>query len=113
MASLDDILTTAKNIVSSVNNLGQSYLNVQGAQSLTNISTATLVKSGNGRLASVVVLTAGSTEGTAYDSTSTTSAISPLCRIPNTVGVTFVNIPFGLGLVVAPGTGQVVTVSYS
>lgn len=113
MSSLSDILTATKNLVSSVNNLGQTYNNVQGTVSSYDIGGARLVKNGGGRLVNVVVLEAGSSVGTIYDSTSLTGTINSLCKIPNTVGVNVVNMPFGLGMVVCPGEGQVVTVSYS
>jgi len=60
MSSLSDILTAAKNVVTSVNQLGLTYLRVQGAVRSTTMTTATLVTSGQGRLASVSVVVAGS-----------------------------------------------------
>lgn len=113
MASLDDILTAAKNLVTAANNISQTYTDVQGAQNLANISTTTLVKSSPGRLATVVVSTAGSATGNVYDASTTASATKILYVIPNTIGVYFVNMPANYGIVVSPGTGQVVTVSYS
>lgn len=113
MASLDDILTAAKNVVTAVNGAAQTYLNVQGAQNSGNLTTATLVQSGAGRVATVSVTVAGSAVGKIYDANSATSTTNPVYVIPNTVGVVFVNMPVGIGLVVAPGTGQSVTVSYS
>ena len=112
MSSLTDILTATKNLVSSVNDLGQTYLAVQGKQSSTNIQSATLVSSSSGRLASISVLVAGSA-GTIYDSNTTTNLNNKLCVIPATVGVQFVNLPVGLGILVVPGSGQIVTISYS
>ena len=113
MSSLSDILTAAKNIVTALNGLGQTYLEVQGNQVLNNISTATVVSTGQGRLASIAVLTAGSAVGAAYDATISTATTNKIVTIPNTVGVIVVNIPTNNGIVIAPGTGQVVTVSYS
>ena len=113
MASLDDILTAAKNLVTAVNTVSKGYSDVQGAQNLANISTATVVKGSAGRIATVVVTTAGSTTGKVYDSTLTSSASRILYVIPNTVGIYVVNMPANAGIVVSPGTGQVVTVSYS
>lgn len=112
MASLDDILTVSKNIVSSVNELGQTYLSVQGKACATNISTATLVSSSAGRVASISVLVAGSA-GTIYDSNNIANLNNKLCVIPAAVGIQFVNLPVGLGILVVPGSGQTVTVSYS
>jgi len=113
MSSLSDILTAAKNIASSINGVGQTYLQVQGNLVLNNISAATLVSTGQGRLASIAVLTAGSAVGAAYDATLSSATTNKIVTIPNTVGMIVVNIPTNNGIVIAPGTGQVVTVSYS
>jgi hypothetical protein len=113
MSSLTDIFTVSKNIVTAINGLGQVYLSVQGSQVLNAISAATVVSTGQGRLVQVVVLTAGSTAGAAYDATASTATTNQIVSIPNTLGVTNVNIPTNNGIVIAPGTGQVITVSYS
>lgn len=107
--SLADILTAAKNLVSAVNGAAQIYQNVQGVASLSNITTSTAVTSKGGRLATVSVTTAGSASGTIYDGATN----RPIYVIPMTVGAFFVNIPVSYGILVAPGTGQVVTVTYS
>lgn len=113
MAGLSDILTTAQNIVTAINGLAQTYLNVQGAKNSPNISAATLVKSGPGRIAQVSVTTAGSAVGAIYDANASAATTNKLYDIPMTVGVFVVNFPTSYGLVVAPGTGQVVSISYS
>ena len=113
MASLSDILTVGKNIVTAINGLAQTYVGIQGAQNSGSISAATLVQLGAGRIATVSVTTAGSAVGHIYDGNTASSTATPIYVIPNTVGVVFVNMPVGIGLVVAPGTGQVVTISYS
>jgi len=113
MASLSDLLTTAKNIASAINGVAQTYVFVQGSQVSQNITAATVVRAGQGRLATVSVTTAGSAVGTIYDSASTSITTRPIYTIPNTVGVVSVNLPVVYGVVVTPGTGQAVTVSYS
>ena len=113
MASLGDLLTAAKNGVTALGTLAQTYINVQGAQNTGPITSATLVKLGQSRIATVSVITAGSAVGYIYDGNQATSTTNPVYVIPNTVGVVFVNMPVGLGLVIAPGTGQKVNVSYS
>lgn len=113
MASLSDILTTAKNVVTAISNVAQTYLAVQGAQNSGALTSATLVQLGSSRVAMVSVIVAGSATGRIYDGNSASSTTNPVYVIPTTVGVTFVNMPVGIGLVVAPGTGQTVTVSYS
>lgn len=113
MASLTDILTASQNVVKALANLGTTYLQVQGNQIVNGISAAKVVSTGQGRLARIAVVTAGTTVGTAYDAAATGVTTSPILTIPNTVGVIDVNLPTNNGIVIAPGSGQVVTVSYS
>jgi hypothetical protein len=113
MSSLSDIFTVAKNVVTAINGLAQTYLNVQGLQNSGSLTAPTLVQLGLGRVATVSVTVAGSAVGRIYDANTATSTTNPVYVIPMTVGVVFVNMPVGLGLVVAPGTGQSVAVSYS
>jgi hypothetical protein len=113
MASLSDILTTTKNIVTALNQLGQTYLDVEGTSSYTQITAATLVKSGQGRIARLVVVVAGSGTGSVYDASSATATNDKLLTIPTTIGIVEVNIPVNTGIVVAPGTGQTVAIVYS
>lgn len=111
--SLSDILTAAKNIVTALNNQAQTTISINGLQTVSNISAATLVKSSGGRVCSVSVIVAGSASGTIYDVNNVLGTSNPVFKIPTTVGVTFVNMPTTNGIVVAPGSGQTVSVSYS
>jgi hypothetical protein len=113
MSSLSDILTTAKNIVTAISQLGQTYLSVEGSQITTNITSATLVLSGQGRIARVSVIVAGSGAGSIYDASSASATTDKLWTIPTTVGITEINLPVNNGIVVAPGSGQTVAISYS
>ena len=113
MASLSDLLTTAKNIASAINGLAQTYVSVQGARIQQNITAATVVSSSAGRVAMISVTTAGSSDGVIYDATDTTTTTRPIYSIDNVVGAVFVNLPVVYGIVVVPGTGQAVSVSYS
>lgn len=112
-ASLDSILTAAQNIATALNNAQQAYLNVNGVQNAADLTAATLVRTGAGRVAVVSVTTAGSTVGKIYDANSTSATTLPIYTIPMTVAVFVVNLPVTNGVVVAPGTGQHVTVSFS
>jgi len=112
-ASLSDILTAAKNIVTAINSAAQTYLNVNGTSSQTAITSTTLIRSGQGRLAAVVVVTGGSATGAIYDVSSATLTTNQIGIIPTVPGVYVFNIPYNNGLVIAPGTGQKITVSYS
>lgn len=113
MTSMSDILTAAKNVVTAINQLGQTYLSVEGSSLMSSISTATVVKTGQGRIARVAVVTAGSTVGSIYDATDAAATTDKLWTIPNTTGITEINLPVNNGIVVVPGTGQTVAVSYS
>ena len=114
MASLSDILTTAKNLVTSVNQLGRTYLSINGTTRSATLTTTTLVSKGQGRLASISVVVAGSTACVVYDSNAAASPTSPLASVTsNAIGVAVINMPYNNGLVVVPGTGMTVVISYS
>jgi hydroxyethylthiazole kinase-like sugar kinase family protein len=120
MSSVSDILTSTKNIVTAINGLGQlisamttAYLSVEGKSRSATMASTTLVSSTAGRLASVSVIVAGSTNGTIYDSAATGSLTNALSVVANTIGVTVINLPYNTGLVVVPGTGMTLVVSYS
>lgn len=112
-ASISDILTTLKNLVVATNNSSQQYLNVNGVSSREGITAPTVVKTTPGRLAIISVLVAGSAPGTAYDSSKLGITTAPLCNIPNTLGVFTINLPTDTGLLIVPGSGQTLTVSWS
>lgn len=113
MSSLSDILTAAKNIAVALNTAAQTYIKVQGAKRSATMTTTSLVATGQGRLASVSVVVAGSTDAMIYDSNLTTSLINALAVVDNVQGVSVINMPYNSGLVVVPGTGMTLVVSYS
>ena len=78
------------------------------------ITSATVVKSSPGMLCEVNVLVTGSTVGQAFDaaSTATANTSNQIAVLPNAVGVTKLTFPCLTGIVVEPGAGQVVSVSY-
>ena len=115
MASLDDILTTQKNGVIAINNLSQGTLRGLGAQTSATLTAATLIYVGKGYLVNFSVVVAGSAAGTISNAGTIASvaAANALCAIPATVGVVKLGQVFSTGLVVTPGTGQSVNVTYS
>lgn len=113
MADLSTAITVLQNIVTAINNASQTYLNVNGVTAQQAIAGTVLLKSGAGRVATVSITTAGSAAGTIYDTNSAANLINPIYAIPNTVGVFVINLPVSLGIVVVPGSGQVVTVGYT
>jgi hypothetical protein len=86
-----------------------------GSTDVLNITTATVIKASAGRLAMVSVLVAGSTDGTANDCTTTGAAAvaNQFGIIPQFTGVSVFDWPCGAGIVVIPGTGQTLAVSYT
>lgn len=111
--SFSDVLTLARNIAQAINDAALTYLSVQGKVNQPLISAATLVKAGQGRVCSISVTTAGATTGAVYDTNLATSTVNLIYVIPMAIGLNVVNLPVGIGIVVVPGTNQVLTVSYS
>jgi hypothetical protein len=116
-ASLADLLTAAKNLVTALNNAANAYLSVNGKSSIEAITTPTVVKTTAGRIASVSIITAGSSTGMIYDANALGVTTSPLWIIPESStsnGEPYVvNLPTDTGILVSPGSGQSVTVSWS
>jgi hypothetical protein len=115
MASLDDILTTQKNGVVAINNYTNAILRGQGSYTSATVTANTLVVSGRGYLVSFTVVVAGSAAGSIYNANSITSppAAQKLCSVGTTVGVFPMGLVFTNGLVIVPGTGQSINVTYS
>lgn len=113
MAGMDDILTAAKNIVSAINGQSTTTLSIAGLASIPSITASTVVSSKGGRIINVSVTVAGSTTGTIYDSNLLINAVRPIYIIPSAIGLYNVNLPVSYGILVTPGTGQTLTVSYS
>lgn len=143
MADLNDVVTVQKNGVIAVNNLNQTeatawidnsstpgvpYLktiseNVAiiagGAATSTTsatVSSTSLIVAGSGTLFNFSVVVAGTANGLIYNSATVggIAASNALAMAPNTGGVFPVNpTHFSNGLVVAPGTGQSINVTYT
>lgn len=113
MVSLADILTATKNLVTAANQIGQVMIAVSGSKVQTDITTPTLVYTGQGWVARVSIVVAGTTEGAIYDAAADTATTNKIASLPNTVGITDIKLPVNNGIVVAPGTGQTIVISYS
>lgn len=113
MRSLSDMLSSAQNIATALSNISQTYLNTVGVRNNLDITSNTLVYGSAGRVASVVVTATGATAGAIYDSNNVSSLTGKIFTIPATVGVTVLNFPVSNGIVVAPGAGQTISISYS
>jgi hypothetical protein len=114
-ASLDDILTTQKNGVVAINLYSNTLLRGQGTTTSSTVTGATLIVSGRGYIVNYSVVVAGSAAGSIYNaaSTSSTAAANKLCTTQTTANIYPVGQVFSNGLVVEPGTGQSINVTYS
>jgi hypothetical protein len=112
-ASLSDLLSALKNVVIALNNATQAYLSVQGLSTKESITAPVVLKPTAGRICVVSVIVAGSSVGHIYDASTLTDTTKALYVIPNTVGVVAVNLVTDYGLLVVPGSGQIVTVAWS
>lgn len=79
------------------------------------INAAALVKAQAGRIMKVSVLVAGSAAGGVYDANDTAKAAlqNQVAVIPNTVGVYPIEFQCRNGIVVVPGAGQTLAVSFA
>lgn len=87
-----------------------------GTATTLDITAATVIKSSPGRVFTISVVVAGSAAGAVYDATSTSgnTAANQIGVVPNTAGIINFNaMPTAAGIVVAPGTGQTLAVSWS
>ena len=102
-------------MATSVGPVGASVSLPGGNRALLNVTASAVVKSGVGILQKVSVIVAGSTVGTVNDvaTTGAAAAANQFGTIPNTVGTYVFDWPCGTGIVVVPGTGQTVAVSYT
>lgn len=114
MVSLGDILTAIKNLVTAMGAATVTLQIGQGQSTSDTVTAATLITTGPGRLVNYAVLVAGAA-GTVYDSDTVAgvAAVNALIVVPATVGVAQIGQVFTAGLVVVPGAGQSVNVTYS
>ncbi len=85
------------------------------SNSLFNITTPTVVKAAPGYVTRVIVQVAGSGTGTVNDCATTGAAAigNQIDVIPQTVGSLPIEWPCMTGIVIVPGTGQTVAVSFA
>lgn len=82
----------------------------------SNLSSASVVKTGAGRCYNVSIITAGGTDGALHDcaTTGAATAANKIANIPGTItGTVIVAMPFFAGLVYVPGTSQVAAICYA
>ena len=84
-------------------------------KSALNITSNTIVKASAGFVVTLVVLDAGSANGGLFDSATVAgaAAANEIFAIPQVAGVYTINFPASNGIVVKPGTGQTIAISYN
>ena len=87
------------------------------AKPVLNITVATVVKATPGNLLSLTVVVAGSATGTINDcaTTGAATAANTVAVLPDSVGpvpLPAVGLACATGIVVTPGTGQTIAVTY-
>lgn len=115
MASLDDIATIQKNGVVAINSLNQLLQRICGSTTTASTSSSIVVVTGAGRLINVSVTGAGTTPGAIHNATAVAAVTTAnqLAAVGNTIGVAPMNLMFTAGLVIVPGAGQTLNVTYS
>ncbi|OYV61585.1 MAG: hypothetical protein B7Z69_00540 [Actinobacteria bacterium 21-73-9] len=93
---------------------GEGIVSDGGVSRTLDVTTATVIKASSGRVCNVNVIVAGSTAGTVNDVATTggAAAANQVATIPDAVGNYSIQMPCLTGIVVVPGTGQTVAVSY-
>ena len=102
-----------KNLSQLIQSLGNVTWNGTNAKTSSVVTSATLIYAGSGTLVNFAVTVAG-VAGTINNSATVAGAASGnvLCATPATVGIVAVGSRFTNGLVVSPGAGQSVNVTY-
>jgi len=109
MIGLSDILSAIKNLVQATSALSIQY------QTSATVTVPTLIVTGSGTLFNISVVVPGSAAGTVYNTIATNTVLpaNALMVIPDTAGVYPAALTYGVGLVVVPGTGQSVNITYT
>jgi hypothetical protein len=115
-ASLDTILASIQNAVIAINGWTQATTSINGMSNVNNITAATVVKPSSGRVCSVSIIVPGTGDGAIYDASSIVSiGLSKIYVVSHTSSVGIYTIGFNVsyGIVVVPGTGQTLALSFS
>jgi len=102
-------------ITSNPINQNGALITAQGTKTFFNITANTLIKAGVGRVAKISVVVAGSGAGSVHDSATigAAGAANELAAIPfAATTVLNIDMPVFNGIVVKPGTGQTLAVSF-
>tara|TARA_R110000868_G_scaffold17842_2_gene77882 strand:+ start:1024 stop:1398 length:375 start_codon:yes stop_codon:yes gene_type:complete len=113
MASQDDMLTAQKNGVLATNSVVSVIRRAQGQYTSQTVTSATVIALGEGFLVSFAVVVAGAAGLISNFNTTSPAAANAMAATPATVGIYPAGMVFTSGLVVVPGAGQSVNVTYS
>ena len=117
MATLDDVVTTQKNGVIAINAISRLNAYLSGQITSSVITSQSLVIAGSGRLVSYSIVVKGTTAATMYNASSVSAIADSNVLLVTTdtqeVGVYQAGLNFSSGLVVEPGDGQSINVTYS
>lgn len=97
-------------------NIARGIYNIApGTQTSTSVTTTTLIVAGGGMLVEISILAAGTTTGYVHNSATAIGVTdaNKLMALPTMLGVQTTKLNFVDGLVVVPGTGQRINVTYS
>ena len=113
--NLTNILSALQNGVQAINNVANALLRGQGKLTSETVSASTLVVSGKGYLVNFSVIDAGSSVGKIHNAGSIETAASQnsMVAVPNTAETVAVSKYFDYGIVIIPGSGQTLNVTYS
>ena len=86
-----------------------------GTFTARNITAPTVIKAAPGVPLMVQVLVAGTTNGAIYDASSTSGNVvaNQVASIPASVGGYIIQTPCQTGILIVPGSGQTLAVSYA
>ncbi|MCI0557864.1 MAG: hypothetical protein MN733_05165 [Nitrososphaera sp.] len=86
-----------------------------GYSSTFNITAPAVIKTGQGLIATVSVIVAGSAAGAVHDVATTGAAAvsNQIAAIPNAIGLVPLRWGVTNGIVIVPGTGQTLAISWS
>jgi hypothetical protein len=89
-------------------------VSTQNDRTVPGVTGATIITTGAARLHTINVVVAGSAAGAAYDAATVPAgtAATQLISIPNALGSYPVNMQVTNGIVVTPGAGQTLAVSW-
>lgn len=84
-------------------------------KSVLNITANTVVKASPGFVVSVSVVVGGSAAGGVYDAATVAAGVAAtqIAVLGTTAGVFNISFPAANGIVIKPGTGQTIAVSYN